>query len=220
MLEIIAHICGWLAAAASLFAFWSKTMIPLRIATIAANVLSIAWGLYSHNWPNLIVNVVLLPLNSMRLREMQKLVSDVQRASRDALDYEWLKPFMRISEFKAGDVIFTKGEVADAAYVIGEGQVSLPELGIILGPGTLIGEMGLFTQGNKRFSTARCMSEVRAWRITYSDFEQLYFQNPEFGLHVVRLMMRRMETNMNRFSGPRRAAPAPSAGGSAPPASA
>ena len=212
MLEIFAHVCGWLAAAASLFAFWSKTMIPLRIATIVANVLSIAWGLYAHNWPNLIVNVVLLPLNIMRLREMQKLVSDVQRASRDALDYEWLKPFMRMAEYPAGTVMFAKGDVADAAYVIGEGQVSLPELGIILGPGTLIGEMGLFTQGNKRVSTARCMSDVRAWRITYTDFEQLYFQNPEFGLHVVRLMMRRMETNINRFAGPRRAPPAGGAG--------
>ncbi len=209
MLDIIAHICGWLAAAASLFAFWSKTMIPLRVATIVANVLSIAWGLYSHNWPNLIVNVVLLPVNIMRLREMQKLVSDVQRASRDALDYEWLKPFMRMTEYPAGAVIFSKGDMADAAYVIGEGQISLPELGIILGPGTLIGEMGLFTQGNKRFTTARCMNDVRAWRITYEDFEQLYFQNPEFGLHVVRLMMRRMETNMSRFASARRSPPAP-----------
>lgn len=206
MLEFVAYIFGWLASAASLFAFWSKTMIPLRIATIIANLLSIVWGLYAHNWPNLILNIVLLPLNIMRLREMQKLVSDVQRASRDALDYEWLKPYMRMSEFPAEAVIFAKGDLADAAYVIGEGQVSLPELGIILGPGTLIGEMGLFTQGNKRFSTARCMSDVRAWRITYADFEQLYFQNPEFGLHVVRLMMRRMETNINRFAGPRRGA--------------
>ena len=208
MLEIFAHICGWLAAAASLFAFWSKTMIPLRVAIIVANVLSIAWGRYVLNLPNLVLNIILLPLNIMRLREMQKLVSDVKRASRDALDYEWLKPFMRMSEFPAGTVMFAKGDAADAAYVIGEGQVSLPELGIILGPGTLIGEMGLFTQGNKRFSSARCMSDVRAWRITYSDFEQLYFQNPEFGLHVVRLMMRRMETNINRFAGPRRAPPA------------
>ena len=215
MIDIAAHVCGWLAAAASLFAFWSKTMIPLRLATVAANAFAIAWSLYSHNWPTLIANVILLPLNLLRLREMQKLVSDVQRASRDALDFEWLKPFMRMTQYPAGTVMFSKGDVADAAYVIGEGQVSLPELGVILGPGTLIGEMGLFTQGNKRVSTARCMSEVRAWRITYTDFEQLYFQNPEFGLHVVRLMMRRMETNVNRFAGPRRAPAAPGAASAA-----
>ena len=214
MIDIAAHVCGWLAAAASLFAFWSKTMIPLRLATVAANAFAIAWSAYTHNWPTLIANVILLPLNFLRLREMQKLVSDVQRASRDALDFEWLKPFMRMTQYPAGTVMFAKGDVADAAYVIGEGQISLPELGVILGPGTLIGEMGLFTQGNKRISSARCMSEVRAWRITYEDFEQLYFQNPEFGLHVVRLMMRRMETNVNRFSGARRA-PAASGGASA-----
>ncbi len=207
MLDIIAHICGWAAAAASLFAFYSKTMIPLRYAIIVANVLSIAWGLYTLNMPNLVANCVMLPLNILRLREMHKLISDVKLASRDALDYEWLKPYMRMTEYPAGSVIFAKGDVGDAAYVIGEGQVNLPELGIILGPGTLIGEMGLFTEGNKRVSTARCMSPVRAWRITYSDFEQLYFQNPQFGLHLVRLMMRRMETNFARFSTARRQTP-------------
>lgn len=211
MLEIIAHACGWASAAASLFAFYSKTMIPLRIAIIFANVLSIVWGLYVLNLPNLVLNIVLLPLNILRLREMQKLIGDVKRASRDALDYEWLKPYMRMSEYKAGSVIFAKGDVGDAAYVIGEGQINLPELGIILGPGTLIGEMGLFTDGNRRLSTARCMSDVRVWRITYTDFEQLYFQNPEFGLHLVRLMVRRMETNFTRFANARRSASAPGA---------
>ena len=213
LFDIIAHICGWLAAAASLFAFHSKTMIPLRIAIIAANVLSIVWGFYAWNLPNLVLNIVLLPLNILRLREMQKLVGDVKRASRDALDYEWLKPFMRMSEFKAGSVIFSKGDVGDAAYIIGEGQINLPELGIILGPGTLIGEMGLFTEGNRRISTARCMSDVRVWKITYTDFEQLYFQNPEFGLHLVRLMVRRMETNFARFAGARRGPAAASGSG-------
>lgn len=207
MLEILAHICGWSAAAASLFAFYSKTMIPLRIAIIAANALSIGWGIYTGNLPNLVANCILLPLNILRLREMQKLVGDVKKANRDALDYEWLKPYMRMSEYPAGSLIFQKGDTGDAAYVIGEGQVNLPELGIILGPGTLIGEMGLFTEGNKRVSTARCMSDVRAWRITYSDFEQLYFQNPEFGLHLVRLMVRRMETNFARFAAAKKQAP-------------
>ena len=51
-------------------------------------------------------------------------------------------------------------------------------------------------------SGARCVSDVRAWRITYSEFEQLYFQNPQFGFHIVRLMVRRMESNLARFSGP------------------
>ncbi|MGE3244978.1 MAG: Crp/Fnr family transcriptional regulator [Beijerinckiaceae bacterium] len=211
--HVFATICGWAAAAASFYAFHSKTMIPLRVAIIAANALSIVWGLHTMNLPNLVLNIGLLPLNILRLREMRKLVDDVKAANREPIDYEWLKPYMREVVFPAGATIFSKDDAADSAYVIGEGQVALPELGVILGPGSLMGEMGLFTAGNKRMSGARCMSEVRTWRITYAEFEQLYFQNPQFGFHIVRLMVRRMENNLARFSAPR----PPTAGGTAAP---
>ncbi len=211
--HIFATVCGWGAVLASLYAFYSKTMIPLRMAIILANLLSIVWGLHTGNLPNLVLNCLLLPLNILRLREMQTLIGDVRMANREPLNYDWLKPYMREVDLQAGQTIFSKGDEADAAYVIGEGQVALPELGVLLGPGSLMGEMGLFTSGNKRVSGARCVSNVRAWRITYSEFEQLYFQNPQFGFHIVRLMVRRMESNLARFSGPRRA---PDAGGPAP----
>jgi len=204
VLEIIANFCGWAAVAASLYAFYSKTMIPLRVAIIIANVLSIVWGAYTLNMPNLVLNCLLLPLNILRLREMQQLIADVRAAGREPLDYEWLKPYMREVTFPAGAVIFNRDDSADAAYVIGEGQVALPDLGVMLGPGNLFGEMGLFSAASRRMSGARCVSEVRAWKISYSDFEQLYFQNPQFGFHIVRLMVRRMETNLARFAGPRR----------------
>lgn len=198
------ELFGWAAAACSLFAFYSKTMIPLRIAVIAANAFAIVYSLYTLNIPNLIGSSILLPLNIIRVREMQRLTSDVKRAqSRGELDFDWLKPFMKPLEFKAGATIFTKGDRADSAYVIADGQVSLPDLGVILGPGSLFGEMGLFSSTGDRMSSARAMGDVRIYRITYQDFEQLYFQNPQFGLYLVRLMVRRMETNLARTSGQR-----------------
>jgi CRP/FNR family cyclic AMP-dependent transcriptional regulator len=197
---------GWAAAACSLFAFYSKTMIPLRIAVIAANAFAIVYAFYTHNIPNLIGSAILLPLNIVRLREMQKLTSDVMRAhTRGELDFDWLKPFMKPLELKPGDTLFERGDHADSAYVIAEGQVSLPDLGVILGPGSLFGEMGLFSSTGKRMSSARTMGDARIYRITYDDFEQLYFQNPQFGLYLVRLMVRRMESNLARTSGQRRA---------------
>lgn len=207
------ELFGWAAAACSLFAFYSKTMIPLRIAVIAANAFAIVFAMYNHNIPNLIGSLILLPLNVVRLREMQRLTSDVRRAhTRGELDFDWLKPFMKPIELKVGDSIFEKGADADSAYVVADGQVSLPDLGVILGPGSLFGEMGLFSSTGKRMSGARAISDVRIYRITYDDFEQLYFQNPQFGLYLVRLMVRRMETNLARLSGQRRQAPGPEAG--------
>ncbi len=207
------EVFGWAAAACSLFAFYSKTMIPLRIAVIAANAFAIIYSIWSGNIPNLVGSAILLPLNVVRLREMQKLTSDVKRAqTRGELDFDWLRPFMKPLELKAGEILFEKGADADSAYVIAEGQVSLPDLGVILGPGALFGEMGLFSSTGKRMSSALGVSDVRIYRITYQDFEQLYFQNPQFGLYLVRLMVRRMETNIARVSGRRRPAPQPEAG--------
>ncbi len=207
------ELFAWAAAACSLFAFYSKTMIPLRMAVIAANVFAIVSSIYTHNISNLVGSLILLPLNIVRLREMQQLTSDVRRAhTRGEIDFDWLKPFMRPIDFKVGASIFEKGENADSAYVIAEGQVSLPDLGVILGPGSLFGEMGLFSSTGKRMSGARAISDVRIYRITYEHFEQLYFQNPQFGLYLVRLMVRRMETNLARQSGQRRPAPGPEAG--------
>ncbi len=207
------ELFGWAAAACSLFAFYSKTMIPLRMAVIAANAFAIVFSMYNQNIPNLIGSIILLPLNIVRLREMQRLTSDVRRAhTRGELDFDWLKPFMKAIELNVGDSIFEKGADANAAYVIADGQVSLPDLGVILGPGSLFGEMGLFSSTGKRMSGARAISDVRIYRITYDDFEQLYFQNPQFGLYLVRLMVRRMETNLARMSGQRRPASGPEAG--------
>jgi CRP/FNR family cyclic AMP-dependent transcriptional regulator len=202
------ELFGWAAAACSLFAFYSKTMIPLRIAVIAANLFAILFSVYTGNIPTLVGSCILLPLNIVRLREMQKLTSDVRRAhDRGDLDFDWLKPFMKPITLKPGDFVFAKGDEADSAYVVAEGQVSLPDLGVILGPGSLFGEMGLFSSTGKRMSSARAMGDVRIYRITYQDFEQLYFQNPQFGLYLVRLMVRRMESNLSRMAGQRRPAP-------------
>jgi hypothetical protein len=40
-----------------------------------------------------------------------------------------------------------------------------------------------------------CVSDIRLLVITYEQFEQLYFQNPEFDLYLVRLIVRRFEIN-------------------------
>jgi CRP-like cAMP-binding protein len=40
--------------------------------------------------------------------------------------------------------------------------------------------------------------------ISYEQFEQLYYQNPQFGLYLVRLIVRRFEANLAqaKHSGP------------------
>ena len=53
----------------------------------------------------------------------------------------------------------------------------------------------VFTEPGRRTASAVCVSDVRLLVITYEQFEQLYFQNLEFCLYLVRLIVRRFEIN-------------------------
>jgi len=90
-------------------------------------------------------------------------------------------------------------ELADIGLVLDllddQLQVEIVERGAVLSPGDIFGEMALFTTKGRRTATARCVSDVSLLVITYEQFEQLYFQNPEFGLYLVRLIVRRFEMN-------------------------
>jgi CRP/FNR family transcriptional regulator, cyclic AMP receptor protein len=67
------------------------------------------------------------------------------------------------------------------------------ELGKTVGPGTLLGEIGLFTPDGLRVATARAKTDVQAARIDYDQFKQLYFQNPEFGFRLLHLVVGRLQ---------------------------
>jgi CRP-like cAMP-binding protein len=77
-----------------------------------------------------------------------------------------------------------------------EGEIELVEIGVVLSQNALFGEMALFTEDGRRTATARCRTNCRLLAINYDQFEQLYFQNPKFGLYLVRLMVRRFEANL------------------------
>jgi CRP/FNR family transcriptional regulator, cyclic AMP receptor protein len=186
---------GFAAAAASLYAFYVRTIIPLRVAAIAANALAMAYSVTKGTYPTFLLNAILLPLNFVRLRDMWTLVHKVDTALDSDLNVEWLRPYMRPKTFAAGELMIRKGDVATEAFYVVAGEVELVEAGKTAGPGTLLGEIGLFTPGNRRTMSIRCKTEVHAATITYDQFKQLYFQNPQFGLVLLRLIVARLHSN-------------------------
>ncbi|HEY8161347.1 MAG TPA: cyclic nucleotide-binding domain-containing protein [Methylocystis sp.] len=186
---------AWAEAATVVGTAYVKRMIPLRITAMTGNVLGVTYGLITGSLPTIVKHTINLPLNFTRLREMRRLIESVREANANDLDIEWLKPFMHPESVRATDFVFRKGDVANEAYVVVEGEVEIVERGVTLAPGAIFGEMALFTKSGKRTATAKCLSDVRLLTITYEQFEQLYFQNPEFGLYLVRLIVRRFEAN-------------------------
>jgi len=188
----LTELLGFAAAGASLYATYVRTIIPLRIAAIVANALAMGYSFSHGTYPTFLLNAVLLPLNVVRLRSMAHLVREVEVATTHDLNVEWLRPYMRPQNFPPGEFLMRRGEVATEAFYIVAGEVELVEIHKTCGPGTLLGEIGLFTPGNQRTMSVRCKSEVHTARITYEQFRELYFQNPQFGFAVLRLIVARL----------------------------
>jgi hypothetical protein len=193
--SLAVQVFKWAEVLMSIGAAYATRMIPLRFMAMFGNVFGLAQGLGSGSISTIVEHAVNLPLNAARVREMRKLIATVREASKTDLNVEWLKPFAHPRALKAGASVFLKGEEASAAFILVEGRVDLPEIGVTLLPGDLFGEMALFTADGRRTASAVCATDVRLLFITYEEFEQHYFQNPEFGLYLVRLIVRRFDMN-------------------------
>jgi hypothetical protein len=190
-----AEFFGIAAAAASLYAAYAKTIIPLRWAAIAANCLAMIYSFSHGTYPTLLLNLILLPVNVWRLSAMVKLVRNIDSALKSDLNADWLLPYTRPKSFKAGDIMMERGEYATAAFYIVAGEAEVVEIGETFGAGTLLGEIGLLTPDGRRVMTVRCKTDVQTAVIDYDQFKQLYFQNPQFGFRLLHLVVARLQAN-------------------------
>ncbi len=187
---------GYLGALLLLGTYSMKTMIPLRILGICANCAFIVYAYFAPAYPQLFLHVILLPLNAIRLYQMLQLVEKVKGATRGNSNMDWLKPFMTKQACKAGEKIFCKGETARAMYYTLTGQYRLVERELIVGPGEVMGELGLIAPDNKRTLTLECTEDGELLTISYDAVKQLYFQNPKFGFDFLRLIGQRLFQNI------------------------
>jgi len=147
-------------------------------------------------YPTFMLNAVLLPLNAWRLRSMVSLIRETGAAIKGDMNVEWLLPYTRPKNFKAGAILMERGDYATAAYYIVSGEVEVVGMNQSLGKGTLLGEIGLFTPDGKRTKTVRCKTDVQTAEIDYDRFKELYFQNPQFGFRLLHLVVARLQAEL------------------------
>jgi CRP/FNR family transcriptional regulator, cyclic AMP receptor protein len=197
-----AGIMDYAAAAGialSVVQYWMKTMIPLRVIAITTNVLFLIYATLAGVYPTLILNCILLPLNLWRLSEMRKLVREAENASRSDLDMSWLQPFMSRRRVEAGEILFHKGDVADAMYLVTSGRFVLSEINLAVAIGTVVGELGMLAPERRRTLSLVCVEAGEVQALAYDRFEELYFQNPSFGLSFLKLTTGRLFQNIARL---------------------
>jgi CRP/FNR family cyclic AMP-dependent transcriptional regulator len=194
----VAEMIGYIAASLVFVTFSMKIMVPLRIVGICSNIFFIAYGYLNPAYPLLVLHCLLLPLNVLRLRQMQSLVKETKEAFEGDLDMNWIKPFTTTRAMAPGEVLFRKGDAANEIIFIMSGSLRIPELGISIPPGEVVGELGMLSPDRVRTQSAVCVDGGQMLIITYDQVRQLFFQNPKFGYYFMQLSARRLFENLKR----------------------
>lgn len=191
------EIAGYIASILVASTFYMKTMLPLRSFAIASNVAFVVYAYFGHLYPVLILHLFLLPLNIIRYQQVRKLLRDVRAAAKGDLSLEWLIPYMSETSYKKGSQIFAKGEPADKMLYVHSGMIRITDIDgpvptRMFGRGSVLGEVGLFTPDRKRTATAIAEEDTRVYSADEDKIVELYYQNPEFAFHLVKLITRRL----------------------------
>ena len=173
-----------------------RTMIPLRVFGILTNLVLIATAIPGHNYAVIVVQAVVLVLNSYRLHQMLQLVRDVKKSVNSDLSMDWLKPFMTERKCSGGEILFYKDEKAEDMLYIVSGKFRLIESGIELPVGAIVGELGMLSPSNARTQSLECTESGVILSVSYSKVEELYVQNPAFGFYFLKLSSARLFQNL------------------------
>ena len=104
------------------------------------------------------------------------------------------KDWKDVAEFRANATIFREKDVADAAYVILEGEVELTLRGEVLGvekKGGVIGEMASI-KSSTRNTTARAKTKLRLARMDRETLLDMISRHPDFAMHFMAVLANRL----------------------------
>jgi two-component system nitrate/nitrite response regulator NarL len=105
---------------------------------------------------------------------------------------------MESQHFRSGEILFRKGDPSGELFYIARGTVRLSDLGIELGAGAILGEIGLFSPEHRRTSTVICQTDCELRIVSAADAIRLYYQEPEFAMYLIQLLAGRMEADKAR----------------------
>lgn len=188
----LGYALGYLGIVLALLSCIMKSMQPLRTVALAGNVIGMAYGYMEGVWPTFVGNLLLLPINGVRLWEIRKLISDIENATRESSIADVLLPHMQLRRVKAGTTLFHKGDLAHEMLYLQSGRIQLPEINKTLEAGALFGEIGLFARDSKRRQTAVCETDCELYAMTRERVYTLYYQNPKIGFNLMSMIVERL----------------------------
>lgn len=197
----IPNLCALVGAGFYAATFLMRTMVPLRVFGIISAFFFMAYGALGGAVATFLMYFLLLPINIIRLFQIQKLVKKARVAVEGELSADWLKPFMERRLYRTGDVLFRKGQPADEMFLITTGKFLVSEIGVELPPGRLVGELGFLAPKNVRTQTVECIEDGAVLTITYDRLLEVYYEYPDFAYYFLRLSSERLLQNNMRLEG-------------------
>jgi CRP/FNR family transcriptional regulator, cyclic AMP receptor protein len=197
--QLAAHLFAVMSLILTVAGFLARPMVTLRWLAAGSSVALLGYGVLHPSIISCVVSAVLLPVNVYRALEASRLTRRVKKAAGDAnMAGLWLKPYMKASSYKAGHVLFNKGDHADKLFLLVDGEMNLADIGRPLEPGRVFGEIALFSPTRIRTHTVQCATDCTVLEIHETTVRQLYFQNPSFGFHLIDLLVSRLSNDVDR----------------------
>ncbi len=191
-------VCGLVGGGLTVASCLMRSMLPLRLVALAANLAFVAYGYIESAIPSLALYLLMIPINAKKAWDIRNLVRAIEHAKSDAPVAEWLLPHMKRRTARAGETLWQRGDHATDMLYVESGTLRLVEHGTLLGPGELVGEIGLFSPDNRRTLTLACETNCVLHSLTAEAMAQLYYQNPKLGFHVMRLVVARLMNDTHK----------------------
>ncbi len=199
-------IIGLAGGAFYLASHFMRGMVPLRILSLCSNVALIVYSVFHLKFdfsqlivqPEFLLNTILLPMNARRLIEILRLTRQIEQATERSPVSEWLLPNMHLHKHKAGHVLFRQGDKADELFYVASGTLRLEGVGVTIGAGNLIGEIGVFSPERLRTMTVICESDCELYQMTDEQIYRMYYQDPRLGFYFMKLIVERLLSDIQR----------------------
>ncbi len=185
-----------IAAVLTIVSNLMKRMVPLRVFAMLGNGVFVVAEYLAHDRVAVALQFSLMLINGYRLWDLKRLIAAMAHANEQAPLSDWLLPHMRKKKIAAGTTLFAKGDAAHEMFYIHDGTVRLVENGHRLGPGSLIGEIGLFAEDRRRTATIVAETACVCYSMTDEAIYLLYFQNPRLGFLLVRMIVQRLTRDL------------------------
>jgi CRP-like cAMP-binding protein len=195
----LAELIGAIGQGKLFLSAYMTRIMPLRLLSVSAAVFGGIYAYLTGFWPALLLCILQVPINLFQLRAARRMMAEITKAESPDHAVVVLRRYGLDESRPSGTILFTRNEAADAVYIIEAGTVLLPDLDLRLGSGTLLGEMGLFSRGNRRSQTAVCETDVRLTSLSREAFFHVHDAHPEIGFALMSLIQKRLMSSGNTW---------------------